>query len=106
MVSNPAIIDNGRSAVDRCVRRIYTRYLDALRDKGVTNDISVAPTLADLYQELLRDAEDHGDYMAEQIAGQMEMYVYGSYHTFAHRTNVDIKMSALLCITQRSLAQE
>lgn len=103
MVSNPAIIDNGRSAVDRCVRRIYTRYLDALRDKGVTNDISVAPTLADLYQELLRDAEDHGDYMAEQIAGQMEMYVYGSYHTFAHRTNVDIKNERFVVYNTKKL---
>lgn len=91
MASNPNLIDNGRSVIDRCVRRLYIKYIEALREKDLTNDISVAPTLADLYQELMRDAIDNGDYIAEQIANQMEMYVYGSYHTFAHRTNVDIK---------------
>ena len=75
------------TVIDRCARKIYAPYIESLQERGITCDPKIAPTLADLYGELKRQ----DDYEADQIAKIMEMYVIGSYNTFAHRTNVDIK---------------
>lgn len=79
-----------QSVIDRCVRQIYTPYLehmDKLRLSGsnVTCDRSVTPTLKDFYEILRRQPEPDADYI--RIA--LEKYCVGSYDTFAHHTNVD-----------------
>jgi len=74
------------SIVDRCVRRLYRPYVEAMarRTDGVTCDPSIAPTLADLYQELL----NQDNMYADQLAEVLELYAKGSFSTFAHRTNI------------------
>lgn len=75
-----------RSIIDRCIRKIYKHYIDDIshRTDGVTCDPSIAPTLADLYQELRMQENVYAD----QLADVLELYAIGSFNTFAHRTNV------------------
>ncbi len=78
------------SVIDRCVRMIYTPYIehmDNLRRSGskITCDREVTPTLKDFYHVLRRQPEPDADYI--RIA--MEKYCEGSYDTFAYKTNVD-----------------
>lgn len=82
------------SVLGRCINKVYEPYLDHLNDipdnaDGTrrTIDREAAPTLQDLFQELLNQPE----YEAQQIALAIESYVSGNYDTFAHRTNVDIE---------------
>lgn len=78
------------SVIDRCVRMIYTPYIehmDNLRRSGskITCDREATPTLKDFYNVLRRQPEPDADYI--RIA--MEKYCEGSYDTFAYKTNVD-----------------
>lgn len=75
-----------RSIVDRCIRKIYKPYIEHISKltDGTTCDPSVAPTLADLYQEFRMQ----GNMYADQLADILELYAVGSFNTFAHRTNV------------------
>lgn len=73
--------------VDRCVRKIYEPYIEACEERGITYDPSIAPTFNDLYSELNQQKE----YESQQLAKIIEPYVIGSYKTFSHRTNVDVK---------------
>ncbi len=78
------------SVIDRCVRMIYTPYIehmDNLRRSGskITCDRETTPTLKDFYNVLRRQPEPDADYI--RIA--MEKYCEGSYDTFAYKTNVD-----------------
>lgn len=75
-----------RSIIDRCIRKIYRPYIEAMskRTDGLTCDPSISPTLSDLYQELRMQENSFSD----QLADVLELYAIGSFNTFAHRTNV------------------
>lgn len=77
-----------RSIIDRCIRKIYRPYIEAMskRTDGLTCDPSISPTLSDLYQELRMQ----GNSFSDQLADVLELYAIGSFNTFAHRTNVKI----------------
>lgn len=79
-----------RSIIDRCVKNIYRGYLqhiEELRSQGenITFDKNAAPTLNNLYKELLAQPEPE----AHNIADILEIYASGSLSTFAHRSNVE-----------------
>lgn len=76
--------------IDRCVRLLYTDYLDhmaKLKAAGsdITCDRDACPTLVDFYQILSRQPEPEAEYL--RLA--MEKYCVGSFNTFAHKTNID-----------------
>lgn len=78
-----------KSVIDRCVRALYTPYLAAIKKRreageNVTSDPSIAPTMEDFYNLLLRQPEQD----AREIALALEIYAVGSLNTFAKRTNV------------------
>lgn len=85
MGGNIVLNAKAKSILDRCVRRIYTPYLQHLESKGLTIDRNACPTLQDLYDELLRQ----GEVEAQEMAISVETYITGSFDTFAHRTNID-----------------
>lgn len=66
-----------RSIIDRCVTRIYGRFL---QDKK-----SLPPTLGTLFEELREQPEDE----ARSLAVALELYAAGSFAGFAQQTNVD-----------------
>lgn len=90
---------SGRGLIDRCIRKIYQPYIDNLNERGLTIDENIAPTLSDLYNELLRQ----DSYEAEDIANVIEVYTTGSYNTFAHRTNIDIKNERFIVYNTKNL---
>ena len=73
--------------LDKCVKRIYRPYIEMLEKKNITTDISICPTLSDLYQELLMQKDERDE--AGQLADILYQYAVGSFTTFAHRTNVN-----------------
>jgi hypothetical protein len=81
-----------KSILDRCVKQIYTPYLDHLNllppdryGNKVTIDKNACPTLQDLYDQLMHQKEAE----AQEIAISIETYIRGSFDTFAHRTNIN-----------------
>lgn len=73
--------------IDKCVRKIYKSYIEELHRRGVTCDLTICPTLTDLYHELLAyksEKIESGD-----LADVLYQYSVGSFDTFAHRTNVN-----------------
>ena len=73
----------------RCVRKLYERYMEhmqSLKEEGITCDMSMSPTLSDLYDELTRQPEPE----AQNIALSLELYTVGSLDTFSHKTNVEL----------------
>lgn len=80
---NPA----ARSVVDRCVRHIYKPYIEDIiqRVDGTTCDPSIAPTLADLFQDL----KDQENELADEVCTYLESYAIGSFQTFSRRTNIE-----------------
>lgn len=84
-----------KSIIDRCVRRLYRKYLDYMEIKkkeGVTIDTSRVPTLKDFYYLLLDQPEPE----AQDLAIAMEIYATGSLDTFAYKTNVKTKSRFLV----------
>lgn len=82
-----------RSIVDRCVRKIYSQYIQHLIDlppgpdgKKKTIDRDLCPTMQNLFDELLNQPQQE----AQELALIMETYATGAFDTFAYRTNVDI----------------
>lgn len=67
------------SIIDRCCQSLYQSY-SKHKYQGE------APTLKDLYQELLNQ-KNNKEY-AEQIALAIETYAYGSLSVFAEQTNI------------------
>ena len=66
-----------RSIIDRCVTRIYGRFLQDKR--------ALPPTLNTLFEELNAQPEDE----AKAIATALELYASGSFSGFSQQTNVD-----------------
>lgn len=75
------------SILDKCVRKLYKPYQEALAKEGITFDPGRCPTLADLYQELRALSSEQ--YEAKMLADSLYQYAIGSFDTFAHRTNVE-----------------
>ncbi len=67
-----------KSIIDRCVANIYSTYKK-------NNYEGTAPTLCDLYDELLKQSETE----AKEIALALELFTNGSLNTFSKQTNVD-----------------
>lgn len=84
-----ALSSTQKSIIDRCVRILYKPYLDHMREvqkehPNITCDIKFSPTLKDLYEMLLTQAE----YEAQNLALSLERFCIGTFDTFAHHTNV------------------
>lgn len=78
------------SIIDRCVRELYIDYLEKmrpLRERGITIDTSLSPTLADLRKKLRSQAEPE----VYPLVTALELYTEGSLNLFSHKTNVNIK---------------
>lgn len=75
--------------IDRCVKNLYTDYLIHLEkirvaDPSITYDKAAAPTLNNLYNELLRQPDPE----AQEVASYIEIYAQGSQNIFSHKSNV------------------
>ena len=70
---------NDKSIIDRCIRRIYSDFVES-------KDVKDIPTLEDFYNELSRQQGERAAYLKEAI----EVYVHGSLNFFNHKTNVDL----------------
>ena len=88
-----------QSLISRCVNIIYKPYLARLREKGISEDLDHAPTLSDLYSELLRQKEPEAEILAKSI----ERYATGLADTFAYQTNIDVKNSRFVVYDTHNL---
>lgn len=77
-ISQGEFNSNHRSVLDRCVIRIYRKYIN-------NNYQGWVPTLVDLKNELEKQREPE----ARDIALALETFATGSLNTFAKKTNVD-----------------
>ena len=75
-----------KSVIDRCVKNVYKDYLDTLKSEGKTEDLTIVPTLFDLYKEIDMQPEPE----AHNLALTLEKFVKGTQNSFAFRTNVNI----------------
>ena len=83
-----------RSAIDKCVERIYRKFFNDNPSK------SRMPALGDLLEELRSEGK-----VASRIADSLEMYVSGSQNIFSHRTNVDIE-NRVVCFDIKELGNQ
>lgn len=86
-----------RTIVSRVTKTIYRSYMEIMKQKieaGSTEtcDTSIMPTLADFYEELVKQKEGE----AQQLAAGIEPYCVGAYNTFAYRTNVDLSNRVII----------
>lgn len=75
-----------KSVIDRCVKNVYKDYVDTLKAENKSEDLSIVPTLYDLYKEIEMQPEPE----AHNLALSLERFVKGTQNTFAFRTNVNI----------------
>lgn len=75
-----------RSVIDRCVKNVCKQYIDTLMAEGKREDLSIAPTLGDFYNEIEVQPEPE----AHNLALALERFVKGTQNSFAFRTNVEI----------------
>lgn len=96
MLDNSALSPIEKNVIQRVTRTIYQRYFLHMKDKinneGITCDKDAMPTLADLYEELMRQKEPS----AQALATAIESYCVGAYDTFAHRTNVNTESRLII----------
>ena len=83
-----------KSIIDECAYDIYQDYLD----NPISENI---PILEDLYKTLVNKK----DPVAEKLAKELKIYVYGSFNIFNNRTNVDLN-KRLLCFNIRGLKNQ
>lgn len=74
-----------KSAIDRCVRKVYEPYLGSKDPATGKYDKELLPTLVEFWEHLSAQP----GYESRQLAEALEMYVTGSLNFFAHRTNVE-----------------
>ena len=91
LVVGSSIEATERTAIDKCVKRIYERFF--------ANDPSPEkmPILEDLWKELKLCGEP-----AKRVADSLEMYVTGSHNLFNHRSNVDMQ-NRVICFDIKDL---
>lgn len=75
-----------KSIIGRSVTNIYDEYMKHLKYTGKKQDIEAAPTLLDLYNDLMYQ----GDINASNLAIGLERFVKGSLDIFSHHTNIDV----------------
>lgn len=75
-----------KTVIDRCVKNVYKSYIDTLRAEGKNEDLSIVPTLFDLYKEIDLQPEPE----AHNLALTLERFVKGTQNSFAFRTNIDV----------------
>lgn len=75
-----------RSVIDRCVKNVCKQYIDTLMAEGKREDLTIAPTLVDFYNEIEMQPEPE----AHNLALALERFVKGTQNSFAFRTNVEI----------------
>lgn len=75
-----------KTVIDRCVKNVYKEYMDTLRAEGKNEDLTIVPTLFDLYKEIDLQPEPE----AHNLALTLERFVKGTQNSFAFRTNIDI----------------
>ena len=83
-----------RSVIDRCVRYIYSAYLDDPREENI-------PTFVDFYKALQKQREPEAKYLVSAL----EIYIEGSLNIFADKTNVDIH-NRLICFNVKDLGSQ
>ena len=83
-----------KSVIDRCVRRIYEKYLE----NPVPENI---PIFQDLYNELTNQKDNEH---AQRITDSLEIFVTGSLSIFNSRTNVDID-NRVICFNIKKLSK-
>jgi type IV secretory pathway VirB4 component len=83
-----------KTVIDRCLPKIYTRYLEDPRPENM-------PTLGDLYNTLRAEPEIE----AARIATALEIYVTGSLNVFNNRTNVELD-SRIICFDIKNLGKQ
>lgn len=74
-----------RTILSRCVIELYKPYMTYLADNNLEFDNSKTPTLADLYNILMKQIEPE----AQNIALAFEIYAVGVLDAFQKRTTVD-----------------
>lgn len=83
-----------KSIIDRCIRKIYQKYLD----DPIPDNI---PVFKDLYNAL-RSIKNN--LHAQDVADALEIFVTGSLSVFNNRTNVDVN-NRILCFDIRKLSE-
>lgn len=83
-----------RSILDRCTADVYRDYIRGSYE-------GEAPTLKDLYRQLMLQPEEE----ARDLALSSELFVNGSLNTFAQKTNVDTK-SRIIAYDIRELGEQ
>ncbi len=81
-----------KSIIDRCLINIYEKYLKNYQGEP--------PTLLDLYDDLLKQA----DPKAHDIALALELFTKGSLNLFAHQTTVNTN-NRILCFDIQDLGE-
>ena len=81
-----------KSIIDRCLEHIYEDYLKTYEGN--------APTLLDLYYDLLKQPEPE----AHRLALALELFAKGSLNVFAHQTNVDTQ-NRIICYDIQDLGE-
>ena len=75
-----------KSIIDRCVIKVYERYILHLKKTGLDIDTKHAPTMVEFYDELCMQPQPE----AQNIALSLERFVKGASDIFAHKTTVEI----------------
>lgn len=83
-----------KSIIDRCIRKIYQKYLDNPIPENI-------PVFKDLYLAL-RNIENNQH--AQNVADALEIFVTGSLSVFNNRTNVNVD-NRVLCFDIRKLSE-
>ena len=82
---------NDKSIIDRCINKIYEKFL-------ITKDTKDIPILEDFYNELAKQEGQRAKYLREVL----EVYVHGGLNFFNHRTNIDLN-NRLVCFDTKEL---
>ena len=77
---------------------IFVEKIEYKKDVYKRQYQSEAPTLKDLYRQLMLQPEEE----ARGLALSSELFINGSLNTFAQKTNVDTKNRIKMCIRDRS----
>lgn len=81
-----ALTSSEKSIIDRCVKIVYTDFVDSNGDK------EKLPTLTTFYDVLLSQEDTE----AKDIARFIELYVTGSFNCFANKTNIQVNKKFLV----------
>lgn len=83
-----------RSVIDRCIRQIYSKYLENPCEENI-------PTFMDFYGLLKKQKEPEAAYLASGL----EIYIEGSLNIFASKSNVNIN-NRIICFNTKDLGKQ